>query len=72
MTFERRHYGKQVFSSGNCTHIKPKRAVFRTGKIERTVEGTVATFAMLEQSHPGSWDVLVIDGSNVFQAVDAV
>lgn len=32
----------------------------------------MATFAMLEQSHPGSWDVLVIDGSNVFQAVDAV
>ena len=30
----------------------------------------MATFAMLEQSHPGSWDVLVIDGSNVFQAVD--
>ena len=30
----------KYFLRGNCTHIKPKRAVFRTGKIERTVEGS--------------------------------
>ena len=31
----------------------------------------MATFTVLEQSHPGSWDVLVIDDINVYQSVDA-
>lgn len=37
----------------------------------REYEGTGAALAMLEQSRPGDWDVLVIDGIDVFRAVDA-
>ncbi len=37
----------------------------------REYEGTGAAFAMLEQSRPGDWDVLVIDGIDVFRAVEA-
>ena len=37
----------------------------------REYEGTGAALAMLEQSRPGDWDVLVIDGIDVFRAVEA-
>ncbi|MGB9359072.1 MAG: extracellular solute-binding protein, partial [Acidimicrobiia bacterium] len=37
----------------------------------REYEGTGAAFAMLEQYRPGDWDVLVIDGIDVFRAVEA-
>lgn len=37
----------------------------------REYEGTGAGFAMLEQSRPGDWDVLVIDTVDVPRAVDA-
>jgi spermidine/putrescine transport system substrate-binding protein len=34
-------------------------------------EGTAAALAILEQSQPGEWDVMVIDGVDVGRAVDA-
>ncbi|SLN31998.1 Spermidine/putrescine-binding periplasmic protein precursor [Roseivivax jejudonensis] len=37
----------------------------------REYEGTGAALATLEQSRPGDWDVLVIDGIDVFRAIDA-
>lgn len=37
----------------------------------REYEGTGAALALLEQSRPGDWDVLVIDGIDVFRAVEA-
>lgn len=37
----------------------------------REYEGTGAALALLEQSRPGDWDVLVIDGIDVFRAIDA-
>jgi spermidine/putrescine transport system substrate-binding protein len=37
----------------------------------REYEGTGAALALLEQSQPGDWDVLVIDGIDVFRAVEA-
>lgn len=37
----------------------------------REYEGTGAALAMLEQSRPGDWDVLVIDAIDVPRAVDA-
>lgn len=37
----------------------------------REYEGTGAALAILEQSRPGDWDVLVIDGIDVFRAIDA-
>ena len=37
----------------------------------REYEGTGAALALLDQSRPGDWDVLVIDGIDVFRAVDA-
>ena len=37
----------------------------------REYEGTGAALATLEQSRPGDWDVLVIDGIDVFRAVEA-
>lgn len=36
----------------------------------REYEGTAAGLAMLEQSRPGEWDVLVIDAVDVHRAVD--
>ena len=36
----------------------------------REYEGTGAALALLEQSRPGDWDVLVIDGIDVFRAVE--
>lgn len=37
----------------------------------REYEGTGAALALLEQSRPGDWDVLVIDAIDVFRAVEA-
>jgi spermidine/putrescine transport system substrate-binding protein len=37
----------------------------------REYEGTGAALAILDQSRPGDWDVLVIDGIDVFRAVEA-
>ena len=37
----------------------------------REYEGTGAALALLDQSRPGDWDVLVIDGIDVFRAVEA-
>lgn len=37
----------------------------------REYEGTGAALALLEQSRPGDWDVLVMDGIDVFRAVEA-
>jgi spermidine/putrescine transport system substrate-binding protein len=37
----------------------------------REYEGTGAALALLEQSRPGDWDVLVIDAIDVFRAIDA-
>lgn len=37
----------------------------------REYEGTGAALALLEQSRPGDWDVLVVDGIDVFRAVEA-
>jgi spermidine/putrescine transport system substrate-binding protein len=37
----------------------------------REYEGTGAALALLEQSRPGDWDVLVSDGIDVFRAVEA-
>lgn len=37
----------------------------------REYEGTATALAMLEQSRPGDWDVLVIDGIDVPRAVEA-
>ena len=37
----------------------------------REYEGTGAALALLEQSRPGDWDVLVIDGIDVVRAVEA-
>lgn len=37
----------------------------------REYEGTATALALLEQSRPGDWDVLVIDGIDVPRAVDA-
>ena len=37
----------------------------------REYEGTGAALALLEQSRPGDWDVLVIDAIDVFRAAEA-
>jgi spermidine/putrescine transport system substrate-binding protein len=37
----------------------------------REYEGTGTALALLEQSRPGDWDVLVIDGIDVFRAAEA-
>lgn len=37
----------------------------------KTYEGTAAALAILDQSRPGDWDVLVIDGVDVGRAIDA-
>lgn len=37
----------------------------------KAYEGTAAALAILDQSRPGDWDVLVIDGVDVGRAVDA-
>lgn len=59
-----------------CDHtdpalIEPFEAAHDVRVNLREYEGTGAALALLEQSRPGDWDVLVIDGIDVFRAVDA-
>ncbi|WP_300034589.1 extracellular solute-binding protein [uncultured Roseobacter sp.] len=59
-----------------CDHtdpglIEPFEQAFGVKVNLREYEGTGAALALLEQSRPGDWDVLVIDGIDVFRAVDA-
>ncbi|WP_295313394.1 spermidine/putrescine ABC transporter substrate-binding protein [Roseobacter sp.] len=59
-----------------CDHtdpglIEPFEEEFGVKVNLREYEGTGAALALLEQSRPGDWDVLVIDGIDVFRAVDA-
>ncbi len=59
-----------------CDHtdpalIEPFEAAHGVKVNLREYEGTGAALALLEQSRPGDWDVLVIDGIDVFRAVEA-
>jgi spermidine/putrescine transport system substrate-binding protein len=59
-----------------CDHtdpalIEPFEAAHDVEVNLREYEGTGAALATLEQSRPGDWDVLVIDGIDVFRAVEA-
>jgi spermidine/putrescine transport system substrate-binding protein len=59
-----------------CDHtdpalIAPFEEAFGVTVNLREYEGTGAALALLEQSRPGDWDVLVIDGIDVFRAVEA-
>lgn len=59
-----------------CDHtddalIKPFEEEFGVTVNVREYEGTGAALALLEQSRPGDWDVLVIDGIDVFRAVES-
>jgi spermidine/putrescine transport system substrate-binding protein len=59
-----------------CDHtdpalIEPFEAKFNAKVNLREYEGTGAALALLEQSRPGDWDVLVIDGIDVFRAVES-
>lgn len=59
-----------------CDHtdpalIEPFEAEHNVTVNLREYEGTGAALALLEQSRPGDWDVLVIDGIDVFRAVEA-
>jgi spermidine/putrescine transport system substrate-binding protein len=59
-----------------CDHtdpalIEPFEEEFGVTVNLREYEGTGAALALLEQSRPGDWDVLVIDGIDVFRAVEA-
>ena len=59
-----------------CDHMDPEliapfEAAHNVTVNLREYEGTGAALALLEQSRPGDWDVLVIDGIDVFRAVDA-
>ncbi len=59
-----------------CDHtdpalIEPFEAEFNVKVNLREYEGTGAALALLDQSRPGDWDVLVIDGIDVFRAVEA-
>lgn len=59
-----------------CDHMDPEliapfEAEFNVTVNLREYEGTGAALALLDQSRPGDWDVLVIDGIDVFRAVDA-
>lgn len=59
-----------------CDHtdpalIEPFEAEHNVTVNLREYEGTGAALALLEQSRPGDWDVLVIDGIDVFRAIDA-
>src|SRR6056300_1359427 len=58
-----------------CDHtddslIKPFEEKYDVKVNLREYEGTGAALALLEQSRPGDWDVLVIDGIDVFRAVE--
>ena len=59
-----------------CDHtdaalIEPFEKLYDVKVNLREYEGTGAALAVLEQSRPGDWDVLVIDGIDVFRAVEA-
>lgn len=59
-----------------CDHvdpalIEPFEAAHNVTVNLREYEGTGAALALLDQSRPGDWDVLVIDGIDVFRAVEA-
>src|SRR5210317_456286 len=59
-----------------CDHtdpalIEPFEEKFDVKVNLREYEGTGAALALLDQSRPGDWDVLVIDGIDVFRAVEA-
>lgn len=59
-----------------CDHtdpalIQPFEAAHNVKVNLREYEGTGAALALLEQSRPGDWDVLVIDGIDVFRGVEA-
>lgn len=59
-----------------CDHtdpalIEPFEQAFNVKVNLREYEGTGAALALLEQSRPGDWDVLVVDGIDVFRAVEA-
>ncbi len=59
-----------------CDHpdpalIEPFEQAFNVKVNLREYEGTGAALALLDQSRPGDWDVLVIDGIDVFRAVEA-
>ncbi len=59
-----------------CDHTDPALLEPFTAATGITVnvkeyEGTAAGLAILEQSQPGDWDVMVIDGVDVARAVDA-
>ncbi len=59
-----------------CDHtddalIQPFEEEFGVTVNLREYEGTGAALALLEQSRPGDWDVLVIDGIDVFRAAEA-
>lgn len=59
-----------------CDHtdpglIEPFEQEFGVTVNLREYEGTGAALALLDQSRPGDWDVLVIDGIDVFRAVEA-
>ena len=59
-----------------CDHtdpglIEPFEAAHNVKVNLREYEGTGAALALLDQSRPGDWDVLVIDGIDVFRAVEA-
>ena len=59
-----------------CDHtdpalIEPFETKFGVKVNLREYEGTGAALALLDQSRPGDWDVLVIDGIDVFRAVEA-
>jgi spermidine/putrescine transport system substrate-binding protein len=59
-----------------CDHMDPEliapfEAMHNVTVNLREYEGTGAALALLDQSRPGDWDVLVIDGIDVFRAVDA-
>ncbi|MEM6480613.1 MAG: extracellular solute-binding protein [Pseudomonadota bacterium] len=59
-----------------CDHtdpalIEPFEAAHNVKVNLREYEGTGAALALLDQSRPGDWDVLVIDGIDVFRVVEA-
>ena len=58
-----------------CDHaddalIKPFEELHGVKVNLREYEGTGAALALLDQSRPGDWDVLVIDGIDVFRTVE--
>ncbi len=68
--------GKELNALVWCDHtddalIKPFEAKFDVKVNLKEYEGTGAALSLIEQSQPGDWDVLVIDGIDVPRAVAA-